>query len=197
MTIKFKPIESFDTEDDRKNIASAAKLKAAAPDLYAKRNALAAAIAQGGENPAEPDKATRFANIADGKRTPVPSLKDQLREVLIAIRDNDEAQDFYAVRVNEGRKQAGKKMVLDQKPAIVAAEKELFDIFVHFHERYVRYWQAERYLRGNSISTCELFANDFDEILGAPTAVHSEFAELLRQGVAAGYIKMPKELMPK
>jgi hypothetical protein len=192
--IQFKTEQSYYTEADKQNIANEARLKAEATELHAKNNAFNAAFASG-ENPAESDRATRIAQYVDGKRVRVPSFKEQQIENLREIRLNDEALDFVAVKVNDGKRVARRKMVQEAKPQIVAAEKKIYDAVQTLFDAFLPYWTAERQLRGNGISPLGLFNSPLGELLGAPMAPHSDWAELFRHGVSQGHIsKMPAVL---
>jgi hypothetical protein len=197
VTITFKQIESFLTDDDKALIANKAKLTANGKQLFAKRDALTAAIDKGGKA-AGPDLKTRIANLIDGKpAAPVASLEAQRLEVLYAIRDNEEALDYLAVKEKAFRAEAGQKMVEAAKPQIVAAEKEIYDAVQTLFNAFLPYWTAKRSLLGNSITTLGLFGSPIDEILGVPVGVNSAWSDLFRHAVERGHLRMPKELMPK
>jgi hypothetical protein len=198
VSIQFKPIESFFSDDDKAILANTAKLNANGKALRAKRDALTARIDKG-ETPTGPDIKARIASLIDGKPVAeVASLEAQRLEVLYAIRDNEDALDYLAGKEKTFRAEAGRKMVLDQKTQIVAAEKAIFEKFGELYQTFVPVWQAKRELLNNSIGTYGLFNNDFDEIMGVPTDINAPWADLFRQGVAARHIsKMPAALTPR
>ena len=193
--IKYNPKDSYYTDEHKKNLANAAKLKATAKDLYAQRDAIFAAIAKG-ENP-DPNPEARLVALAEGRSAPPPTTLSARRlEILYAIKDSDSAQDYLAEKLNSAEKAAEKKMVEEAKPQIVAAEKAVYDAVQTLFAAFLPYWAAERHLLGNGISPLGLFNSPLGELLGAPMAPHSDWAELFRHGVAQGHIsKMPKELV--
>jgi hypothetical protein len=198
VTITFKPIQSFFTEDDKAILAGIEKLTANGKALPAKRDALTAAIDKG-EKPTGQDIETRIANLIDGKSVaPVTSLEAQRLEVLYAIRDNEDGLDFLFGKKQIAHAEAGRKMVEAAKTQIVAAEKAIFDKLAELYDVFVPFWLAKRELLNNRIGTYGLFNNDVDEVLGVPTDLNSPWADLFRQGVVAGHIKkMPAALIPK
>jgi len=160
VTIQFKPVESYFTEDDKAILADKAKLKALGKTFFAKRDAFTALIDKG-ETVAAPDLKTRIANLIDGKPvTQPPTLEAQRLEVLYAIRDNEQTLDELAVKEKAFRAEAGRKMVLDQKTQIVAANKAIFGKLAELYEVFVPFWLAKRELLNNSVGTYGLFNND-------------------------------------
>ena len=89
-------------------------------------------------------------------------------------------------------------MLEDARPQIESAEREIFETFLKLHSQVLPHWQTKRELHGNSVRTYDLFANSFDNLLGVPSDINSMWCELMREGIAAGYIsKMPAALRPK
>jgi hypothetical protein len=197
--ITFKPIQSFYSEGHKANIANTAKINAKVKDLCTECDAIDASIAAN-EDMKDPNPEARIAALADGRDAPptVPPPSARRLEILYDLRDCNEALDYLAGKDKIFKTEAGRRMVEDARPQIVAAEKELFELLTKIHEKYLPYWQAMRSLLSNSIGTNGLFANDIDDVLGVPTDVNSGWADIFRGGVASGYVKkMPAALRPK
>jgi hypothetical protein len=198
LTITFKPIETFRTEDYKANLMNSAKIKASLKeDDCPERDKLKAAIDRNENSDVAPE--LRIKALAEGRSLPVPAtLEARFHEVQVKIRSKNDALDYLADKAKLFEIEAQKKMLDDARPQIVATEKEIFETYSKLFNQVLPYWQARCHLHGNSIRTYELFANSFDEFLGVPTDINSAWCELFRQGIAAGYIsKMPPSLRPK
>jgi hypothetical protein len=197
VNIVFKPTAKFRTEDHNAVLARITERNAKGRTLRAKDAAIQKSIDNEESN--DPNLKSRLSDLISGRSpTPPTPWEVQRHAVKVEIQDNDDDLDFLSAKARQFEIEAEKKMVDDARPQIVAAEKEIFETFSKLFNQVLPYWQAKRHLHGNSVRTYDLFANSFDTILGVPSDLNSAWAELFREGIAAGYIsKMPAALLPK
>jgi hypothetical protein len=197
VSISFKLISKFRSDDHQAVLARIAELNAKGKALRAKRDSINKSIAN--DESSDPNLKTRLSDLISGRSPTPPTPWDvQLHAVKVEIRDNDDDLDFLAGKAKAFEIEAEKKMLEDARPQIVAAEKAQWDAFVLLYETFVPVWQAKRALHGSSIRTYDLFAASFDNILGVPSDINSVWCELFREGIAAKHVsRMPSALAPK
>jgi hypothetical protein len=137
-TITFKDRAEFYTDDDRAIFENDSKLETVKKSLYAESAAVKAAI-ENNENP-DPNPAARIETlIATGTNTPPPkTFAERDIELQYSIRDVEEALDFMAGKKKLANYGAGKRLADWLKPQADAAEKDLVEKGVAFHEAHLK-----------------------------------------------------------
>jgi hypothetical protein len=192
--IKFPPIETFYTDDERAVMAKKPELLATRKRRQAELADVDAAIATEGD--LDPHPEDRIQNLIAGIDTPRPQpLGEKQTELRYNIRDIEQALDFMAGQERRVSMMAGARLAKDVKPQVDAAAKKLAEAMVTMYEAYLPWWQAKQYLVSAGTGLNGLFDSNIVDILGAPISKETPLADYFRASVQAGHLRaVPAQL---
>jgi hypothetical protein len=186
--IKFPPLETFYTDDEKAIMAKKPELLATRKRRQAELSEVDAAIATEGDLAQHPED--RIQNLIAGIDTPRPQpLSEKRTELRYNIRDIEQALDYMASQERRVSMMAGARLARHVKPQVNAAEKTVAEAMATLFEAYVPWWQAKQYLVSAGSGLNGLFDSNIGEILGAATSKETPLADYFRAAVKAGHIR--------